>query len=221
MLRVKMTILSVMFAASILQSAEAASTTTTEFEVNGEPVRAVLPFDGVSVTDSASPLFKAFSQMAGPGVRNVAVILDNPSFEAVQSGRARDMEMYVTVGVQSATVGRAGPRDLNGLKAELRRQASSDDMPKLSGAAASGGMRVSGFDAYGIVRDDARTIAMVSATEYSNSSGEVVQETTVGTMFVLLHGSVVNVAVIKQEASDSAAEAVEEILKSVQFDTGD
>lgn len=220
MLKPKIAFVALMSLASLFKSTESTATTTTEFEVNGEAVRVVLPFDGVSVTDSTSPIFKAFAQMAGPGVSSVAVILDNASFEAARSGRARDMKMYVTMGVQSATVGRVGSRDLSGLKAELRTKASSDDIPKLTGAAASSGMRVSSFETYGIVRDDANSIAMVSATEYSNRSGEVVQETTVGTMFSVVHGSVVNIAVIKQEASNSAAEVVEEILKSIQIDTG-
>ena len=216
---VKLAIFFLILSASILQSTEAAATTTAEFEVNGERVRVVLPLNGVAVTDSDSPLFKAFAQIAGPAVTNLAVILDNPSFEAVQRGQARDMEMYVTIGVQSATVGSVRTSDLNALKAELRRQVSSGDRPKLTGAAASTGMRVSKFDTYGIVREDENSIAMVSATEYSNSRGEVVQETTVGTMFILLYGSLVNVAVIKQEASDAAAETVEEILKYIRFDT--
>lgn len=129
--------------------------------------------------------------------------------------------MYVTIGVQPSTIGRVGAGDLKVLKAGLRRKADSEDIPKLTGAAASSGVRVSAFDNYGVVRDDSNSIAMVSATKYANGDGNIVQETTVGTMFIVLHDSLVNVAVIKQEASDSAVQEVEKILASIRFNGAD
>lgn len=206
---------------SLVANADVATdSTSAEFEIRGNKISVDIPIDGVAITDRSDPIFVAFTSVSPPGVRDLAVFLDRGSYQSLQQGRSDGVSLYVMMGVQVETIGRTTPAQFNQVRSDFRGKGSMD-APELTGSAASTGIQVVEFNNLGVVRDDANSIAIVNFTKYADSSGEIVQEVTGGTMLARLNGSVVNVAVIKQEASQDTAEKVERIISGIRFSDSD
>ena len=196
------------------------STTSATFELNNSTVTMNVPFVGAPITNRENPLFKALSRTTGPEILNHAIFVEQNSFEQLKLGNPNGLQIYITVGSQSSTVGRADGYLFKKVKSGIESQMASIEKPTLSEAAkAASGLHVAEFRTLGIVRSDETSVGFVSATKYADNKNTIVRESTIGTLFFLVNDSILNVVVQNHDSSQEAIEETSRIVQAIEIDS--
>jgi len=170
-----------------------------------------------ALSDPQDHIFKAFSEMAGPGMESLMILFDQTSWEALSRGDFSGITQYITVAAQTATRGRASGSDLRGLARELETAFKSGETPELTGQAAQIGFSVGAYQNQGVIRNEPHVVASASATSYVNEAGDVVQQATTATLFFEIESTIVNVVVARPSASDEDLERVTEVAERLEI----